>query len=117
MTTPTSIEPTQLPATIRAYLAARAVGDAEAAVRTFADDAIVVDEGRTFRGTAEVLDFLCTAGAEFTYTTEIVGAERVDDHHWVAHVRLEGDFPGGVAELAFRFAVVDDLVTELLIAP
>jgi ketosteroid isomerase-like protein len=117
MTTPTSIQPTQLPSTIRAYLAAHAAGEADAAVRTFAPTAVVVDEGQTYRGTQQVLDFLRSAGGEFTYTTELVGAERVDDARWVARNRLEGDFPGGVAELDYRFTLVDDLITELVIAP
>ena len=117
MTTPTAIEPTQLPATIRAYLAAHSAGEADAAVRAFTPTAVVVDEGRTFRSTAQVHDFLSHAGGEFTYTTELVGAEKVDDTRWVAVNRLEGDFPGGVAELRYRFTLVDDLIAELVIAP
>jgi hypothetical protein len=117
MTTPTTIQPTQLPPTIRAYLTAHAAGEVGTAGRTFAPTAVVVDQGQTFRGSAQVLDFLRSAGGEFTYTTELVGAGRVDDAHWVAHVRLEGDFPGGVAELAYRFTLVEDLITELLITP
>jgi hypothetical protein len=34
----------------------------------------------------------------------------------VVTVRLEGTFPGGVAELDYRFALRDDLVAELVIA-
>lgn len=117
MTTPTAIEPAQLPTTIRTYLAAHAAGEADAAVRTFTPTAVVVDEGRTFRGTAQVHDFLSHAGGEFTYTTELVGAEKVDDARWVAVNRLEGDFPGGLAELRYRFTLVDDLIAELVIAP
>ena len=117
MTTSTPIAITKLPSPIRAYLTAHAAGDADTAARSFAPTATVVDQGHTFRGTAEVLDFLRTAGGEYTYTTEHVGAERVDDAHWVAHVRLEGDFPGGVADLAYRFTLADGLITELLIAP
>lgn len=125
MSTPTVIEPTELPATIRTYLAAHAAGEADAAIRTFSLDAAVTDQGRTFRGTSEVLDFLRHAGAEFTYTTEVVGAERLDDAHWVAVVRLEGDFPGGVAEVRYRFTMASDaanesgggLIAELVIAP
>lgn len=112
-----TIEPTQLPATIRAYLAAHAAGEADAALRAFAPDAVVVDEGRTFRGTAEVLEFLRHAGGQYHYTTALVGASRVDDVHWVAVNRLEGDFPGGVAELGYRFTLAEDLITELVIAP
>ena len=112
-----TIEPSQLPATIRAYLTAHAAGEADAAVRAFAPDAVVVDEGRTFRGTAEVLEFLRHAGVQYHYTTALVGASRVDDAQWVAVNRLEGDFPGGVAELGYRFTLADDLITELVIAP
>lgn len=117
MTTPTTVPPAQLPTTVRAFLAAHAAGDAGTASRAFAAHAVVVDQGRTFRGAEQVLDFLRSAGAEFTYTTELVGAQRVDDAHWVALVRLEGDFPGGVADLGYRFTLADDLVSELTIAP
>jgi ketosteroid isomerase-like protein len=115
--TTTTIEPTQLPATIRAYLAAHAAKEADAAARTFSPDAVVIDEGRTFRGTAQVREFLRKAGGEYTYTTDLIGAEHIDDEHWVAVNRLEGDFPGGVVQLRYRFTLVDDLITELVIAP
>jgi len=117
MTTPTSIQPAQLPATIRGYLAAHAARDTGAALRAFAPTAVVVDEGRTFRGTDEILGFLREAGAEFSYTTELIGAQRIDDARWVATNRLEGDFPGSVAELKYRFTIDGDLITELVIAP
>jgi hypothetical protein len=117
MTTPTSIRPAELPATIRGYLSAHAARDAEAALRSFAPAARVVDQDETFRGTEEILRFLRRAGAEFSYTTELMGAECVDDKHWVASIRLEGDFPGGVADLKYRFSTEGDLITELVIAP
>lgn len=117
MTAPTAIHPSALPATIRAYLAAHAAGAADAAIRTFTPAAVVVDDARTYRGTEEVLGFLRTAGAEFASTTELIGAHRVDDEHWVAVNRIEGDFPGGVAELNYRFTLVDDLIADLVIAP
>jgi ketosteroid isomerase-like protein len=116
MTSPTSIDPTELPATIRSYLVAHAARDTDTAIQTFGPDAVVVDQGRTFRGTDEVLEFLRNAGIEFSYTTELVGSERIDDKHWVAHSHLEGDFPGGVADLTYRFTVDGDRITELVIA-
>jgi hypothetical protein len=78
---------------------------------------VVVDQGQTFRGTDEVLGFLRNAGAEFTYTTELVGAQRIDEARYVATNRLEGDFPGGLADLDYRFAMDGDLIAELVIAP
>ena len=115
--TSTTIQPDQLPAPVRTYLAAHAARDTDAALRLFAPDAVVVDENRTFRGTDEVRDFLGTAGAQFRYTTELVGAQRIDDTHWVATNRLEGDFPGGVADLKYCFRMDGDLIAELVIAP
>ena len=117
MTTPTSIRPDQLPATIRGYLAAHLSRDADAALRAFTPAAVVVDDGTTYRGTEEIRGFLSRAGAEFTYTTTLIAAERTDDAHWVATNRLEGDFPGGVVDLRYRFAMDGDLVAELVIAP
>jgi len=114
---PSAIQSDQLPAPIRTYLAAHAARDTEAALPLFAPDAVVVDQDQTFRGTDEIRDFLGTAGAQFSYTTELVGAQRVDDTHWVAINRLEGDFPRGVAELSYRFTVAGDLIAELVIAP
>ncbi len=115
MTSPTRVNPTELPATIRGYLAAHAARDASTAIEAFDPDAVVVDQGRTFRGTDEVLDFLRNAGAEFSFTTELVDAQRVDDQHWVATNHLEGNFPGGVADLAYRFTIDGDRITELTI--
>jgi ketosteroid isomerase-like protein len=117
MTTPTSIQPSRLPATIRGFLAAHTARDTDAAARAFSATAVVVDEGRTFRGTDEILGFLCDAGAEFTYTSELIGAQCIDEARWVATHRLEGDFPGGVAELDYRFTMDGDRIVELVIAP
>jgi pimeloyl-ACP methyl ester carboxylesterase len=116
MTTPSSIEPAQLPATIRNYLGAHAARDTEAALRAFAPTAVVVDQGESFRGTEEIIGFLREAGAEFSYTTELISARRIDDAHWVATNRLEGDFPGGVADLDYRFTMNGELIAELVIA-
>ncbi len=117
MSTPTTIAPAELPAPIRDFLAAHAHRDADTAIRAFTPDAVVTDEGRTSRGTAEVLAFLRHSGSEFTYTSELTGAQRVDDAHWVALHHLEGDFPGGVVDLAYRFTLAGDRIAELVIAP
>jgi hypothetical protein len=117
MTTPTSIPPDQLPAPIRGFLTAQEARDVDAALPAFTPTAVVVDDGTTYRGTGEIRDFLSKAGSQFTYTTTLVGAERTDDAHWVAVHRLEGDFPGGVVDLRYRFAMDGDLVAELIIAP
>ena len=117
MSTPTTVQPAELPEPIRGFLSAHVARDADTAIRSFTPDAVVTDEGRTFRGTAEVLGFLRHSGSEFDHTTELTGARRVDDHHWVAVNHLAGDFPGGVVDLAYRFTVAGDRIAELTIVP
>lgn len=110
-----TISPADLPATIRAFLAAHAAGEPDAAARTFTAEAVVVDQGETFAGIDRVSHFLRHAGSEFTYTTALIVAERIDETRWVAVNRIEGDFPGGVADLAYRFVLDGDLIGELTI--
>ena len=117
MTTPTSIRPDQLPASIRGFLAAHVARDADSALRAFTPTAVVVDDGATYRGTDAIRRFLSEAGAEFSCTTDLVGAQRIDGAHWVVTNRLEGDFPGGVVDLRYRFAMDGDLIAELVISP
>ncbi|HEX7308527.1 nuclear transport factor 2 family protein [Lentzea sp.] len=105
-----------LPATLRDFFTAHVVHDADVSSSFLTDDAVIVDQDETFRGREETHAFLRDAGTEFEYTTEQIGAHRVDDTHWVVTVRLEGDFPGGVAELDYRFALRDDRIAELVIA-
>ncbi|GAA4753955.1 hypothetical protein GCM10023328_41630 [Modestobacter marinus] len=117
MTAPSDIQPDQLPATIRGYLAAHDAGDAETALRAFTPTAVVVDDGVTYRGTEEIRRFLAKAGTEYTYTSTLVAVDHTDDARWVATKHLEGDFPGGVVDLRYRFVLAGDSISELVIAP
>ena len=116
MTQHTDIPSASLPVTVRGFIAAHIVRDADTSSSFLNEDVVVVDQGETFRGREQVHAFLRDAGSEFQYTTEQIGAHRVDDANWVVVLRLEGTFPGGVAELDYRFALRDDLVAELVIA-
>jgi len=126
-----------LPAVVRRYQDAHDRHDTEVALSAFTADATVVDDGRTMRGTGQIRDWLANVAREFTFTRTFVGAERSgsgdngaestgDDStaggtngsgSWLVRNRLEGDFPGGVADLSYRFTVSDDLIAELVIAP
>ena len=105
----------ELPAPVRAYLAGRAGQDADDAVRAFAPDATVTDEGKTYTGTAEILAWRRRASTEWTYTTTVTGSRRAGDT-WIVAIHVEGDFPGGVADLEQRFTVRDGALTSLHIA-
>jgi hypothetical protein len=106
-----------MPDVIRRYLGAHDAHDVAAALATFAGGAHVHDEDRDFHGAGEIRRWLETAGREFTYTRTFVSAEPLDDSRWMVVNRLEGDFPGNVADLRYQFVVTGDRIAELVIAP
>ena len=108
---------TELPEPIPTYLAAHLARDADTAIPCFTDDAVVVDEGRTHRGPEQIRAWLGRAASEYRYTTELVGASRLDDGRYDALHHLEGDFPGGAVDLHFRFALRDGRIAALVIEP
>jgi hypothetical protein len=107
---------TALPEPIRAYLTAHENHDDDAAVRAFAPDATVTDEGQTHTGTQDIHAWRRRASTEYVYTTAVTGVRQDSDHVWVVAVHLEGNFPGGVAELEQRFTVHDGAIVDLAIA-
>lgn len=107
----------ELPATITTYLTAHEAKDAATAIKAFADDAVVTDEGQTYRGLDEIGHWLASAGAEYTFTTEFVGVTTPEPNHYDVVQHLEGDFPGGVADLHFRFTMDGASVSRLVIEP
>lgn len=108
---------TELPDVIAAHLAAHEARDAERELACYAEQAAVTDEGHTYRGTAEIRTWLDRAASEYTYTSELVAVRQEDARHWTAVRHLEGDFPGGVVDLRYRYTVDDQRITELVIAP
>ncbi|BBY19344.1 hypothetical protein MLIT_49360 [Mycolicibacterium litorale] len=106
-----------LPEAVRTYLIAHRVRDVATAITVFTDDAVVTDEGHTYRGRDEIAAWLGNAGSEYTYTTEFTWATMIDADHADVVQRLEGDFPGAVADLHFRFTLDGALVRRLVIEP
>lgn len=105
----------QLPPTIRAFLDAQQERDGTKALPLLAEDAVVVDVadgGEVFSGPEGLRRFVVAAGAEFTYTTDITAVAR-DGDVWVVGHHLEGDFPGGQADLDYRFRLDGDRITRL----
>jgi hypothetical protein len=107
---------TRLPEVIARYLDAHDRHATAATLATFAADATVIDEGHTYTGTDAIRHWLDTAASEYTYTRTLLDAH-VEESAWVLGNRLEGDFPGNIADLRFRFTLTDGLITELVITP
>ena len=106
-----------LPAVVTTYLTAHRVRDVATAINAFTADAEVTDEGHTFRGRESIENWLRNAGGEYTFTTEFTGATTSDPDHIDVVQRLEGDFPGGVADLHYRFTLDGDAISRLVIEP
>jgi hypothetical protein len=47
----------------------------------------------------------------------VIGTERTGEESYLVAGRLTGNFPGGTAELKWRFTVHGDLISRLEIAP
>lgn len=107
----------RLPGVVSRYLAAQRAGQAKTAAAAFHRDATVTDDGSTYTGIGAVEEWLGAAGSEYTYTVELTGVERLDETHYVVTNRLEGDFPGGIVDLHYRFALRDGLIGDLTIEP
>ncbi|MBO0679044.1 nuclear transport factor 2 family protein [Mycolicibacterium sp. S2-37] len=107
----------RLPQVVQAYLTTHQSGDDAAALETFTADAVVIDEGHTYRGTQEIADWMGKAAGEYTYTTDFVGATTTDAASVDVLQHLEGDFPGGEADLHFRFSLDGALIARLVIEP
>jgi hypothetical protein len=107
----------ELPAAITTYLPAHEAHDNNTAISTFAVDAAVTDEGRTYHGRDQILGWLDKSSGEYTFTAEFAGATRDGGARWDVVQHLEGDFPGGSVDLHYRFTLEDDFITRLVIEP
>jgi hypothetical protein len=105
-----------LPDTIRTFMTALDAREDDRALATFTTDAVVTDEGRDYTGGDEIGAWLIEAVSEYTYTTEFTGATTTDTAVDVGQ-HLEGDFPGGVADLHYRFTLDGALISRLVIEP
>lgn len=107
----------ELPAPVHTYLTGRAGGETDESLAAFTDDAVVTDEGYDHRGRVAIAAWLSRTASEYTYTTEFTGATTLGATSVDVIQHLEGDFPGGVADLHFRFTLKDNRISRLVIEP
>ncbi len=105
-----------LPDTITKYLISHVTRNVPAAMRWYADNAEVTDDGKTYRGHDEIRAWLASAASEYSYTTELTSARQVDEQTYVATHHLDGNFPGGTADLDFTFTLIDGRIARLVIS-
>jgi ketosteroid isomerase-like protein len=102
------------PDVVARYLKAAESRDIDTLVTCFTEGATVVDEGETYRGRDAIRAWREALASTFTYTVEVTGTEAVGDEYRVT-THIEGDFPGGVVDLTYRFRLDGDLISSLVI--
>jgi hypothetical protein len=109
--------PAPSPEVISNYFEADARGDIDAILVLFTDDAVVVDEGETWRGIDRIRAWREGPASRYNYTTEVFGTDRTGEDEYLVSGRLEGNFPGGNVELKWRFTIAGDRIRHMHIAP
>ena len=106
-----------VPQVIAQYMVAQGDGtDSETIAQAFTSDAHVNDEGIDYNGEDGVRAWLNKTVGESTYTTNLTGQRQDGPDKWTVIAHLEGDFPGGVVDLPFRFTLRGDKIAKLIIA-
>ena len=90
------------------YFELDASRDVEAILSLFLEDAVVLDERREWR---------LGPASKYEYTTTLESSDSVDDTHYRVSGRIDGNFPGGTAELTWDFSTVGGRISRLEIAP
>jgi ketosteroid isomerase-like protein len=103
------------PGVVTRYLEAANRGDIEALARCFTPEGTVVDEGHTYRGRDEIIRWRQELDSKWEYTSTVTGSRPVGDGRFIVSVLVEGNFPGGRAELTYSFSVDGELLTALTI--
>ena len=104
-----------LPTPVANYFSAD-TSDSEAVAQCFTENAVVKDEGRTFKGRAAIKQWKADASAKYQYTSEPFVCERRDGQVIVTS-RLAGNFPGSPVNLRFFFTLEGDQIESLEIVP
>ncbi|UZE52031.1 nuclear transport factor 2 family protein [Rhodopseudomonas sp. P2A-2r] len=104
--------PITLAPSIADYITADNTGDARRFGQCFVEDAIVRDEGHTYRGRAAIEQWNTEARAKYQHRIEPVSAKEADGRTIVT-MRLAGQFPGSPIDVDFAFQLADDKIIGL----
>ncbi|WP_175883358.1 nuclear transport factor 2 family protein [Burkholderia sp. BCC0044] len=101
-----------LPDPINAYFEFSNGSDTRRAEHCFTPEAVVVDEGRTYRGHDAIESWKRESRKQFEFTVEPVAVSRDGDRVTV-RARVVGNFPGSPVLLDHVFDLAGDEITSL----
>ena len=96
------LENSDLPAAVHGFVDGWQGRDAGKVEGLFATDAVVTDEGHTYRGHDQINGWIRNSINLFSTTLTFLGAREIDGMVGASY-RLQGDFPGGVVALEYQF--------------
>ena len=102
----------RLPAAIDRYVKAENSGDVDALAECFAPDAVVRDEGRTYRGLAAIKAWKAETKKKYNHTVAPLDVARRGGRT-VLKARLSGNFPGSPVTLEFSFVLEGGKIASL----
>ena len=100
---------------IAAYFAADKA-DGAAVAQCFTENAVVTDEGHTYRGRPAIRKWKTDASAQYEYTSTPFDCER-EGGKVIVTSHLVGNFPGSPVDLRFIFQLEGDKISSLEIIP
>ncbi|MDX3774649.1 nuclear transport factor 2 family protein [Chromatiaceae bacterium AAb-1] len=101
----------KLPAPIARYFATDS-SSGTAVAGCFTPDAVVKDEGHTYKGTAAIAKWKDDASKKYQYTTEPFALEERDGQVIVTG-HVAGNFPGSPVDLRYTFVLDGDRISAL----
>lgn len=104
------MHPLTLPEPIAAYFAAE--HSPEALARCFTAQAVMKDEGHTYKGVDAIKAFMAEASARYSATSVPFALEREDGFQLV-RANVTGNFPGSPIVLSYRFRLERGLIASL----
>lgn len=101
-----------LPDPVSAYFKVSNGAEIEHIARFFTQDAVVVDEGKTYQGHDAIQSWQREAQKKFEYTVEPVGVSQ-DGGRLKVTANVVGNFPGSPAQLDHVFGLTGDKIKSL----
>ncbi len=93
-----------IPAAISAYYAAKNRKDIDGMLASFANGAVVKDEGKLHAGREEIRAWMEETTRKYGVSVEVLGVER-DGARDIASARVSGNFPGSPVVLRYAFTL------------
>jgi ketosteroid isomerase-like protein len=103
------------PEAVARFMRAAAERDYDGVASCFAEDAVVEDESQSHHGREAIRRWQEGTRAKWEYTVTATGSRPDGPSGYLVSAHLSGNFPGGEADVVYRFTLRGDLIEHLRI--